>query len=36
VSWEAIAAVFKQNAEKVARLLMQVIPLVTTPGGEAR
>jgi 5'-methylthioadenosine phosphorylase len=28
VSWDAIIAVFKLNAEKVTRLLMHVIPLV--------
>ena len=28
VSWDAVIAVFKQNAEKVTRILMHVIPLV--------
>jgi 5'-methylthioadenosine phosphorylase len=36
VRWDAIAAVFKLNAEKVPRLLIQVIPQVTGPGGAAR
>jgi len=28
VSWEAILAVFKSNAEKVTKLLLRTIPLI--------
>ncbi len=36
VSWEEVFAVFKANAEKVTRLLVESIPAIAAAQGNAR